>query len=139
MAAQRHADPQVAAKAERPLSELVTQMTSDVGTLVRKEIELAKIEIKEDVQRTAKAGGMLGAAGFAGYMAVVLLSFAIAFLLAEVIPTWLGFLIVAVIWAAVGFVLFQQGRARMKQGTLVPEQTVETVKEDVEWVKARRK
>lgn len=139
MAAQRHADPQVAAKVERPLSELVTQMTSDVGTLVRKEIELAKIEIKEDVQRTAKAGGMLGAAGFAGYMAVVLLSFAIAFLLAEVIPTWLGFLIVAVIWAAVGFVLFQQGRTRMKQGTLVPEQTVETVKEDVEWVKARRK
>jgi len=139
MAAQRHADPAVAAKVERPLSELVTQMTSDVGTLVRKEIELAKIEIKEDVQRTARAGAMLGAAGFAGYMVVVLLSFAIAFLLAEVIPTWLGFLIVAVIYGVVGFVLFQQGRARMKQGTLVPEQTVETVKEDVEWVKARRK
>src|SRR5918911_4052715 len=98
MAAQRHADPAVAAKVERPLSELVTQMTSDVGTLVRKEIELAKIEIKEDVRRTAKAGGMLGAAGFAGYMGGVLLSFAIAFLLAEVIPTWLGFLIVAVIY-----------------------------------------
>ena len=126
-------------KSEKPLSALISDMTSDVATLVRKEFELAKIETKEELSRAAKAGGMMGAAGFAGYMAVLLLSFAVVFLLDLVLPRWLAFLIVAVVYAIVGFVLFRQGQARMKHVNPVPEQTVETIKEDVEWLKAQTK
>ncbi len=126
-------------KTEKPLSQLISDMTSDLSTLFRKEIELAKVETKEEISRATKAGGMLGAAGFAGYMAVVMLSFAIAFLLDLVLPTWAAFLIVAAIYGIVGFVLFQQGRNRMKTVNPVPEQTVETVKEDVQWLKDRKR
>ena len=57
---------------EQPLSELISRTSSDLATLFRKEVELAKIEIRDDVRHTAKAGSMFGAAGFAGYLAVVL-------------------------------------------------------------------
>lgn len=126
-------------KVEKPLSALISDMTSDVGTLVRKELELAKIETKEELSRTAKAGGMLGAAGFAGYLAVVMLSFALAFLLDLAMPLWVAFLIVALLYGAAAAFLFVRGRERMKQVNPVPEQTVETVKEDVEWLKAQRR
>ncbi len=126
-------------KVEKPLSELISDLTTDLGTLIRKELELAKVETKQEIQRTAKAGAMFGAAGFAGYMALVLLSFAIAFLLDLVMPTWLAFLIVAVVYAIVAAVLFFQGRERAKRIHPVPEQTVESVKEDMEWLKGQRR
>jgi Flp pilus assembly protein TadB len=128
-----------AERESRSLPELLSEMTGEISTLFRKEIELAKIEIKEDAQRTAKAGGLLGAAGFAGYMTAVLLSLAAGFLLALALPLWVAFLIVAALWGIVGFFLFRRGRDRLKAVHPVPEQTVETVKEDIEWVKARRK
>jgi hypothetical protein len=124
---------------DQPLSELISRMTTDVSALVRKEIELAKIEIKEDVRHTARVSGMFGAAGFAGYMAAILLSLAAVFALDVALPLWSAFLIVAALFGIVGFMLFQQGRTRMKDFTPGPEQTVETIKEDIEWAKARRK
>jgi hypothetical protein len=124
---------------ERSLAELFSEMTSEISRLFRQELQLAKIEVKQDAAKTAKAGGILGAAGFAGYMAVLLLSFAIAFLLDLVMPIWAAFLIVAALYGVAGFVLFQRGRERMKTINPVPEQTVETVKEDIEWVKARKR
>ena len=124
---------------EQPLTQLISKTTADLGSLVRKEIELAKIEIKEDVRHTAKAGGAFGAAGFAGYMAAVLVSLAIVFVLDIVMPLWVAFLIVAVVYAIGGVVLFRQARIRMRSFTPGPEQTVETLKEDMEWAKARAK
>jgi len=126
-------------KVEKPLSELISDVTADLGTLVRKELELARIETKQEISRTARAGGMLGAAGFAAYMALLLLSFAIVFLLALVMALWLAFLIVAVAYGVAAAVLYQQGRQRAKQIKPVPEQTVESVKEDMEWLKGQRR
>jgi len=108
---------------EQPLSELISKTSSDLATLFRKEVELAKIEIRDDVRHTAKAGSMFGAAGFSGYLAAVLASLAVVFAL----------------FAFVCFILFRQARTRMSQFTLGPEQTIETVKEDIEWAKARSK
>lgn len=122
---------------EPSLGELVSEMTADLSTLMRKEVELAKVEIKEQVTRSAKAGGMFGGAGFAGYMAIVLLSFAAAWAFAVAIPVWAGFLIVGAIYAAVGGVLFLSGRKRMAEVRPVPEQTVQTLKEDVAWAKTQ--
>jgi nitrate/nitrite transporter NarK len=123
---------------EQPLSQLISRMTSDVSTLFRKEVELAKIEVKDEVRQTAKAGAMYGGAGFAGYLAAVMISFAIALLLDLTMATWLAFLIVGIIYAIVAYVLFKQGQQRAKRINPVPEQTVETIKEDIEWVKTRK-
>ena len=124
---------------DQPLSELISRASSDLATLFRKEVELAKIEIRDDVRHTAKAGSMFGAAGFAGYLAAVLASLALVFVLDLAMPLWAAFLIVAVLFALVGFVLFRQARTRMSQFTPGPEQTLETIREDIEWAKARSK
>lgn len=123
---------------DRSLGDLFSEMTSDLSSLVRKEIELAKVETKEEATRAAKAGGMLGAGAIAAHMALLFLSFALAWLLAELLPTPVGFLIVGVIYAVAAGVLLMQGKKRMQQVDPVPQQTVETLKEDVEWAKAQR-
>jgi uncharacterized membrane protein YqjE len=120
------------------LGELFSEMTSDLSTLMRKEIELAKVETKEEVQKAGKAAGMLGGAGVAGYFALLMVSFALAWFLAEFMPTALGFLIVGVLYAIAAAVLAKTGQKKMKEVNPVPEQTVETLKEDAEWAKAQR-
>jgi hypothetical protein len=113
-------------------------MTSEVSQLFRAEIELAKTEAKEEAQKAARAGVMFGAGGFAGYLAIIMLSFAAAWALAAVIPDGLAFLVVGVVYAAVAAVLFLLGRSRMQEFNPVPQETVETLKEDMEWARARR-
>jgi hypothetical protein len=107
--------------------------------LFRKEVELAKIEVRDDVRHTAKAGSMFGAAGFAGYLAVLLASLGVVFGLDLVMPLWAAFSSVAALFAFACFILFRQARTRMSEFTLGPEQTIETIKEDIEWAKARSK
>jgi len=120
---------------DRTLGELFAQLTADLSKLVRDEVELSKMELKADMRELGKSGGMLGAAAFAGYLAVVLLSFALAWGLAEVMAEGFAFLIVGVLWAAVGAIAFVSGRKKMAETSLKPEQTVETLKEDVAWAK----
>ncbi len=183
-------DPQ----AERPLSELLSELLGDVTSLFRQEVELAKAEVKQDVSRIAaaaredlegtraeiakvsaaakddlaeakqitKPAGMLGGAAGAGLIALLLLSFALAWGLAEVVPAGVAFLIVGLLYAIVAGVLFSVGKKKLQQVNLapdktmstlkavnlpertreslqqvtpVPEQTVETLKEDVQWAK----
>jgi len=124
---------------EQPLTQLLSRMTGDLTTLFRKEVQLAKIEIRDDVKQTAKAGGIYGAAGFAGYLAAVLISFALAFLLDLIMATWLAFAIIGVLYAVAGYVLFRLGQHRFKEFNRVPQQTIETIKEDIEWARTRNK
>jgi hypothetical protein len=123
---------------DRSLQELWSDMTSETSTLFRKEIELAKLETKESVARAGKAGVMFGAGGVVALLALQLLSFAAAWGLAAVLPTGFAFLIVGVVYVAVAGVLFAQGRKRAAEVKVVPEQTVETLKEDVQWARAQR-
>ena len=120
---------------DRSLGQLFSQLTTDLSVLVRDEIELAKVELKADMRAVGKSGGLLGGAAFAGYLTVVLLSFALAWGLAELMPAGLAFLIVGVLWAVVGAVAYTAGRKQMAGTSLKPEQTVETLKEDVAWAK----
>jgi uncharacterized membrane protein YqjE len=122
---------------ERPLGELVGDLARDLGTLVRQEIDLAKVELKEEAVKTGKAAGMLGGAGFAGYMVLLFLSLTVARALGEVMPLAWAALIVAVIWAVVGAVLYLLGRSRLRSVDPTPHRTVETIKEDVQWAKTR--
>ena len=120
------------------LGVLIGQLTEDLGALVRDEVQLAKLEIKEDATRVAKAGGMLGGAGFAGYLTILLLSLAAAWGLAEVVPIGVAFLIVGIVWAVVGAVLYAAGRARMREVDVKPEQTIETMQENIQWAKQQK-
>ena len=123
---------------EKSLGQLFSELTSDLSTLMRKEVELAKVETKQEVSRAGKAGGMLGGGAFAGWFALLFLSFALAWLLDEWMHTALAFLIVGLVYAVVAAVLVVRGRARMQSVNPVPHQTVETLKEDVQWAKAQR-
>ena len=121
--------------ADTSIGELISNISGDLSQLFRQEVELAKAELKQEAGKAGKAAGMLGAAGFAGYLAVVLLSFALVFALSNVMdPGWAA-LIVAVLWAIAGAVLYSVGRKRLKTVDPMPRRTVDTIKEDAEWLK----
>ena len=120
---------------ERPLSELLSDVTTQLQTLVRKEIELGRAEIKEEVSKATKGVAAFAVAGVVGFLAAVALVFAGAWGLAEIVPEGVAFLIVGVLLLAVAGILFAQGRKKVAEVKPVPEQTIETVKEDVETAK----
>lgn len=132
---QTRPEPPAPASEEQSIGELVSNITEDVQTLFRQEIELAKAEIREDAVDTAKAASMLGAAGFAGYMVAVLLSLAAMFGLGALLGLGWAALIVAAVWALIGAVLFATGRGRMRKVSMKPERTVESLKEDAQWLR----
>jgi hypothetical protein len=117
------------------IGELIGDISDDLSQLFRKEVELAKAELKQEAAKAGRAAGLLGAAAFAGYLAVVLLSFAAVFGLAGVMNGGWAALVVAVAWAIAGAVLFVKGRGRLKTVDPVPRRTVETLKEDARWLK----
>jgi len=125
-------------QAERSLPELMSAMTNDVTLLVRKEMELAKEEIREDVSKAGNVAKFFGAAGGVGYFAVLMLLFAAAWGLSEVVPEGVAFLIVGVVLAIVAAVLAMRGKEQAAQLDPKPEQTIETLKEDAQWLSERR-
>jgi hypothetical protein len=124
---------------ERKLGDLFADLSRDFSTLMRQEVELAKTEIRDEARRAGKAGGMLGAAAIAGYFCLLLLSFAAAWGLSEVVPEGVAFLIVAAVYGIAAAALFLTGRRRLREVHPVPDDTVETLKEDVQWAKAQLK
>ena len=117
------------------VGQLISDISDDLATLFRQEVELAKAEIRQEARKAGKAAGMLGGAGFAGYMVALLLTLALVAALSNVMdPGWAA-LIVAVVWAVVGAVLYATGRQRLRTVSPVPRQTVETLKEDAQWLK----
>jgi uncharacterized membrane protein YqjE len=117
------------------LGELFSRLTADLSKLMRDEVELVKVEINSTMQEARTAGLSIGAAGFLGLMAFVMLSFAAAWGLSEVVPEGVAFLIVGAAYGVVAMILLALGRQRLKAVKPVPEQTVETLKEDVAWAR----
>ncbi len=121
------------------VGSIFSRLTSDVSTLMRQEVELAKLEMKEEAKKTGKAAGMLGGAAFAGWMFAIFLSTWLMWLLGNAFDsyTW-GALIVALLWGAAAAVLAVMGRKKFQEVNPKPEQTVETLKEDAAWLKAQK-
>jgi hypothetical protein len=117
------------------VGQLIGEISDDLSTLFRQEVALAKAEIQQEATKAGKAAGMLGGAGFAGYMTVLLLSFALVFALGNVMDLGWAALIVAVVWGIAGAVLYANGRKKLKAVDPMPHRTVETLKEDAEWLK----
>jgi uncharacterized membrane protein YqjE len=116
--------------------ELLKQFSQDASTLIRKELELAKAELTEKGKQAGKGVGMLGGAGLFGLGAFGALTAFLILVLAEAMDAWLAALIVTVLWGAIAGVLALQGKHKVEEATPPqPEQTIETLKEDVEWAK----
>ncbi len=120
---------------DRSLSELLSDVTGEIATLFRKEVELARAETSEQVSRAAKAGAMLGAAAVIGFLTLILLAFAAAWGLSEVVPEGVAFLIVGVVFGIVAAVLASAGRKKIASVNPMPDQTVQTLKADVQVAK----
>jgi MFS family permease len=123
---------------ERPASELLKQLSDQTTTLVRQEIELAKLEVREKGRKAGMGAGMFGGAGVFGLYAVGALTATIILALATFLPGWVAALIVTVIYGVIAGVLALRGKSKVNEATPpMPEQAVETTKEDVRWVKTR--
>lgn len=116
-------------RAEREsLGDLLAEVSRDLSTLIRQEVELAKAELRETATRTGKGAGLLGGAGYAALMAVLFLSIALWWALGYLMGNaWSG-VVVAIIWAVIALILYLIGRNQLKAVKGMP-QTVETVKE----------
>ena len=126
---------------ERSLGEIVGDISHDLTTLVKQELELAKTELKEEAGKAGKAGkgaGLLGGAGVSGLLALIFLSGALAYLLDSWIPRELAFLVVGLVWAVIGAVLALSGRKAIQSMNPQLPETQQTLKEDVAWARAQK-
>ena len=116
------------------IGELLAEVSRDVSTLMRQEVELAKAEIRESAKRAGRGAGLLGGAGVAGMLALVFLSVALWWGLGYVMGNAWSAVVVAVLWGIVALVLALTGKKQIDEITGMP-QTVETVKEIPETLK----
>jgi uncharacterized membrane protein YqjE len=122
----------------RSLGQIVGDLSNDLTTLVKQELELARTELKEEAAKAGKGAGMLGGAGVSGLLALILASFALAYLLDNWMPVELAFLIVTILWAIVGAVLAARGRTELKNANPQLPETQQTLKEDAAWARAQK-
>jgi uncharacterized membrane protein YqjE len=122
---------------EMSLGELFSEMTSEVSTLFRKEIELAKVEAREEVGRSKQAAIMFGIAGVAALLALAMLSTALAWWLDEAMHPAVAFAIVGALWVLAAAITVSIGRKRIQEMQGLPK-TKQTIKEDVEWAKQQK-
>lgn len=115
--------------ADRSLGELVSSLSNDLSGLITTQIEIAKLEVKQEVTKAARGAGFLAGGGLVGYTAVVLLSVALAWGLAVPLNPWAGFLIVGAIWAAAAAILALKGRGQLQEAG-APEQTMAELQAD---------
>jgi uncharacterized membrane protein YqjE len=130
-------DPTKPKQPDKSLGELFGDLSSEFTDLLKTQVELAKIELRNEARKAGKTAGMFGGAAITGYMALLLLSFALAWALENVMDAGLAFFIVGVLYAIVAAVLYTRGRERAKDMNMIPEKTVESVKEDVQWARQK--
>jgi uncharacterized membrane protein YqjE len=124
---------------EHGTGELVKLLSSQVSALVRQEAELAKVEMAEKGKRAGVGAGLFGGAGVAALLMLGSLTACLILALSLAIPAWAAALIVSLLWGVIAGALALQGRNKLQEmGTPAPEKTIETVKEDVQWLKERK-
>jgi hypothetical protein len=125
---------------DRPMAELVRQLSDQTTTLVRQEIELAKAEMTAKGKEVGVGAGAFGAAGLVGLYAVGAITACLILALSTAMDAWLAALIVGVVYAAIAGVLALVGKKKTQAGgPPIPERAISSTKEDVEWAKTRAK
>ncbi|MBC5804872.1 MAG: hypothetical protein DLM53_06955 [Candidatus Eremiobacter antarcticus] len=121
-----------------PIPELLKRLSQDTTLLLRQEIELAKAEVTEKGKQAGAGAGMFGAAGISALAAVGALTAFLILILSTVMAPWLAALIVTVVYGTFAAVLAQSGKKKLREAApLAPTQTIQTLKEDVQWAKTR--
>jgi uncharacterized membrane protein YqjE len=131
--------PRTRARDDRSLGELLKELSGEVQRLLRAEVELAKIETREELEHAKDVAKHGAVAAVTAFFALLLLSFAAAWGLAEVMPAGVAFLIVGVVYAIVAAVAGMAARERARRVDVVPTHTVETLQEDAQWLRTRSK
>lgn len=124
---------------EPSLGELFARLASDTSNLVRKEVALARSEMAQKATEVGRELGMLGVGGAIAYAGFLAMLGALIIILGRIIPLWLAALLVGLLVAGAGALLIQRGLTALRQANLVPEQTIETLKEDAQWAKDQTK
>jgi hypothetical protein len=123
---------------ERPIGDLVKDLAGQTSTLVRQEIKLAQAEMTSKGKVAGRGAGMLAGAAVAALLMLGALTATLIVVLDSFLPLWLAALIVTLLWGLIGAVLATRGRNELKKATPpVPEQTVDSVKEDIQWAKTQ--
>lgn len=120
---------------EPSIGSLFNDLTEDMGKLVRQEIELARIETVQKVNKAMRSIILMVAGGLLAYAGLITLIITSAIALGNIMPYWLSSLIVGVVVLIVAAILISSGRSSLANLTVVPENTVESIKEDARWAK----
>lgn len=129
------AQPVVTREREKSLGELFSELANETSTLVRQEVALAQTELTQKATRVGKNVGFLVVGGAVGYAALLAVIAAVIIGLANFIPPWASALVVGVVVGIVAYLLVSSALAALKKTELTPRETVETLKEDAQWLK----
>jgi len=122
-------------KEERSLGDLFSELAAETGTLVRQEVALAQVELSEKATVVGKNVGYLAVGGAVGYAAMLAVLAAVILGLSMFIPAWSAALLVGVVVGIVAYVLINSALSELRKTELKPEETVESIKEDAQWLK----
>jgi len=120
---------------ERPLGELFADLANETSTLVRNEVALAKVELTEKATAVGKNMAALVVGGAVAYAALLAICAAVILLLAMAMPAWLSALIVGLIVGCVAWLMISKAVSALRRTELTPQETVESLKEDAQWIK----
>jgi len=139
-ALERAVDREISGQNTEPtLGDLFTSLTGDLSTLVRQEIELARTETMEKVTSATRSIVMMVAGGMVAYTGLIAVVIAIIVALSGIMDLWLSALIVGIVVIVVGAILIASGRSKLASMSVVPQKTVESMKENTEWAKEQVK
>jgi MFS family permease len=122
-------------KDDRSLGDLFSELAAETGTLVRQEVALAQVEITAKATRVGKNVGFLAVGGAVAYAAVLAILAGVIIGLANWMPAWLAAILVGAVVGVAAFVLISSALAELKKTNIKPEETVESIKEDAQWLK----
>jgi len=124
-------------KPNESIGELIGDLTDETKRLIRQEIELAKLEFKQTAKHMASGAAMIGAGAVFGLAALMAFGATLIAVLATFLPVWLSALIVTVLFGVVALVLAKKGQKTIQEESVAPKETIQTVREDVIWLKKR--
>jgi hypothetical protein len=129
----------VPAPAEPTLADLLSGLTNDLNDLIRKEFQLARAETMESISKATRGIVLAASGGAVAYAGFIMLLIGIVILLGDILPLWVSAVAIGLLAIVVGLILVQSGRSTLKDVSIKPERTIETIKEDAQWAKEQLK
>lgn len=122
-------------KDEKSLGDLFSELATETSNLVKQEVSLAQAELTQKAVKVGKNVGFLVVGGAIGYAALLAFIAALIIVLAHLVPYWAAALIVGIVIAIAAVIMILSALSALKNTSLTPTQTVETLKEDAQWLK----